>query len=90
LCWVWGGREPRVSFVDNDFTRRVRYVVLRNAADPAGTWFDESRDVAADFQRTFGDESAVLPPVIAVLVGGDADNTGMHSIAHVGSLRFEP
>lgn len=90
LCWVWGGREPHGTFIDSPFTRRVRYIVLRNSSDAAGTWFDESRDVAADFVRAFGDESPQVPAVTAVVVGGDSDNTAAHSVAHVSGLRAEP
>jgi len=90
LCWVWGRIEPRGVLMDNPFTRRVRYMVLRNAADGIDTWFEETRDIAADFRRAFGDEAPTLPPLVAVLVGGDADNTHAHTQAHVADLRFEP
>jgi hypothetical protein len=90
LCWVWGGAEAREQRVDNPYTRRVRYIVLRNQADAVNTWFEETRDVAADFKRAFGDESAELPPVVAVVVAGDADNTRAHSIAYVAALRWLP
>lgn len=90
LCWVWGRTEPRGTFIDSPFTRRVRYVVLRNAADNLDTWYEESRDIAADFRRAFGDEAQTLPPLVAVLVGGDADNTHQQTQAHVADLRLEP
>jgi hypothetical protein len=94
LCWVWGGPEAAGSFVDNAFSRRVRYVVLRTAADANATWFEETRDIAADFRRAFGDEwpatATGLPPLSAVLVGADADNTGASSVAHIAELRFAP
>lgn len=90
LCWVWGGAEAAGSVVDNAYSRRVRYVVLRNAVDRAGVWLDESRDIAADFALAFGDEAAAPPPLLAVGVGADADNTGGHSVAHVARLRFAP
>lgn len=93
LCWVWGGALARGSVVDNAYTRRVRYVVLRNAGDAAGPWYEESRDIDADFRRAFGDELAAgaeLPPVLGVLVGADADNTGGRSLAHLDALRFAP
>ena len=94
LCWVWGGPEAAGSFIDNAFSRRVRYVVLRTAADASGTWLEERRDIAADFRRAFGDEwpakNAGLPPLTAVLVGADADNTGGSSVAHIADLRFAP
>jgi hypothetical protein len=79
--------------ISNAYTHRVRYIVLRNAIDGTGVWADESRDLAADFLRAFADESAssaTVPPLLAVIVGGDADNTGLHTVAHVSALRFEP
>jgi hypothetical protein len=90
VCYVWAGTEPRGALIANAYTRRVRYIVLRSAIDGVGVWLDESRDLAADFLRAFGDESPQVPPLIAVIVGGDADNTGLHTVAHVTALRFEP
>jgi hypothetical protein len=76
--------------VDNAYSRRVRYIVLRSAADAADTWMDERRDVAADFALAFGDEAPQPPPVTALIVAGDADNTGGRSVAFVADLRLEP
>ena len=90
LCWVWGGPEAKQALVDNPYTRRVRAIVLRNAGDALDTWLDESRDIAADFKRAFGDESPALPAATAVLVGADADNTRAHSVAFVADLRITP
>lgn len=89
LCWVWGVQEAPGSLVDNPYSRRVRYLVLRGQADGDGRWYREQRDVAADFQRAFGDESPDLPPLAAVVVAGDADNTGGQSRAFVSGLSFD-
>lgn len=90
LCWAWGHAEDTGSVVDNPYSRRVRTLVLRSAADGVERWADESRDVAADFRRAFGDESDTVPPLLAVGVAGDADNTGAYSVAHVAGLSFSP
>jgi hypothetical protein len=90
LCWVWDAREAVGTLLPNPYTRRVRYIVLRGAGDATGAWFDEQRNVAADFQRAFGDEINELPALTAVIVAGDADNTGASSTAHIAALRFEP
>jgi hypothetical protein len=90
LCWVWAGAEAVGDVLPNAYTKRVRYVVLRNTADGLGQWRFETRDVAADWRRAFGEESPALPPVSAVIVAGDADNTGGHSVAHVTALRWLP
>ena len=90
LCWVWAGAEERGALIDNAYSRRVRFIVLRNGSDAAGAWLQESRDVAADFLRAFGDETASVPPLTAVIVAADADNTGGRSVAHVQGLESEP
>lgn len=90
LCWVWGTVEPREALIDNPYSRRVRYLVLRNQSDGSGRWQQESRDVAADWRRAFGDEAPDPPPLAAVIIAADADNTGATSIAHVTGLSLEP
>jgi hypothetical protein len=90
LCWVWAGKEAKAALIDNPYTRRVRYIVLRQQAEAGEKWFEEKRDVAADFKRAFGDESATVPPVTAVIVAGDADNTQGASLAWLTALRWHP
>jgi len=90
LCWVWGADEAKGALLPNAYSRRVRYIVLRNRDDALATWFEESRDVAADFRRAFGDEAADVPPLTALIVAGDGDNTGGASVAHVSALRLQP
>ena len=90
LCWVWGASEVKGALMPNAYSRRVRYIVLRNREDALATWFEESRDVAADFRRAFGDESVELPALTALIVAGDGDNTGGASLAFVSGLRVEP
>ncbi len=87
LCYQWDQGLAPGTMLDNAYSRRVRIVVLRGQGAAAGTWYSESRDVAADFLRAFGDEATEVPAVSAVIVGGDADNTGATSVAHVADLQ---
>ena len=92
VCYVWDARLPAGTRLDNADSRRVRTLVLRSGPAPAGQpWATERRDIAADFQLLFGDESPQqVPPLIAVAVGADADNTGGRSVAHLGELGLLP
>jgi hypothetical protein len=74
----------------NAHTRRMRWMVLRGAESPLGAWQVEQRDLRADFLRAFGDETATLPPLVAVLVGADADNTGGHGLGWLQDLTLRP
>lgn len=94
LCWAWGHGEAVGAVLPNPYTARVRLIVLRQAAQVGAGWLDENRDVAADFRRAFGAEAgppgAPLPPLLAVIVSGDADNTGGRSAAFLSGLRSLP
>jgi hypothetical protein len=54
------------------------------------SWQIESRDLRADFLEAFGDESAEVPPIAAVLVGADADNSGGRGEARIVGLELRP
>jgi hypothetical protein len=69
----------------------VRYVTLQGQGASLAQWQTESRDVAADFAQLFADElpqSAAVPPVRALLIGADSDNTGSRSVGWVNSLAW--
>ena len=90
VCYVWDPSLPAGTVLDNAYSRRLRMVVVRGQGDALGAWADERRDVAADLRRLFGDELGgagdALPPLTAVAVSADADNTGADSLGHVATV----
>jgi len=86
LCYVWDQKLPAGTELPNAFTRRIHYLVLNSGNTPLQTWVSHSRDLRADFLRSFGQESSTVPPLLAVAVGADADNTAETSLAYVGDL----
>lgn len=90
VCYVWDANLPAGTTLDNAFTRRMRYIVLESGTDRLNKWVAERRDVGADFMKLFGDESKVVPPIVGIAVGADADNTQSHSVAYVSGVSLEP
>lgn len=90
LCYVWDARTPAGTRGANPYSARVRYLVLDGLNTPAGAWQNQQRRVADDFQALFGAESPTTPPVIAVAVGADSDNTQGQSLAFLSQLRWLP
>jgi hypothetical protein len=90
LCYVWDRTLPPGTWLPNAYTDRVRMLVLRSAqAGEAGRWFDERRDLRADFRQAFEREAgAHLPSLSAVALGTDADNTGSTALAYFGDIRL--
>ncbi len=77
LCYVWDNRYPAGTTRWNAYTSQVRMVVLQSGAARAGTWVDESRDVAADFRAAFGARyPGPVPRITGVAVSADTDQTG--------------
>lgn len=90
LCYLWDNRYPAGTRGPNPFSARVRYMVLNGAESASGQWVRQRRHVAEDFALLFGQESVALPPVIAVAVGADSDNTQGSSLAYLAQLRWLP
>jgi hypothetical protein len=90
VCYVWDAQLAVGTALDNAFTRRLRYIVVRSGTQHLKQWVSERRDIAADFLKLFADESQQLPPIIGVAVGADADNTHSHSLGYVSGLMLEP
>ena len=90
LCYVWDASLPAGTLLDNAYSHRLRMLVLDSGEQRLGQWVSHAQDLQADFHRAFGQESSTLPPLMAVLVGADADNTGGQSLGYVGDVTLSP
>ena len=90
LCYAWDRTLAPGTWLPNVYTDRVRMLVLRSgAAGQQGAWFDERRDLRADFARAFGAEAeGGMPRITAVGFAADADNTGGRTLAYIGDISF--
>ncbi len=98
LCYVWDTGSDKPLQGANPYTRRVRYISLQTRTTPLAQWKAESRDVARDFITLFGDELpggadapvSAVPPVKAVVIGADSDNTGSRSMGWMAQVQWKP
>jgi Protein of unknown function (DUF3047) len=91
LCYAWDNKLPVDTAVPNAFTKRVRFIVLQSGAAKLGQWLPQRRNVVADYQRLFGDESeGKVPEVVGIAVSADADNTHGHGLAYFGDVSLMP
>jgi hypothetical protein len=90
LCYVWDRLLPVGSIVANVFSARVRYLVVGTGPAQPGKWMSVERNLAGDFLRAFGQEATAVPPLLALAVGADADNTGGQSLGFVGDVSLAP
>lgn len=86
LCYVWDTTLPAGTLLANAYTGRVRLRVLASGADALGQWQNQRRDLHADFLASFGDETDTVPPLQAIVLGADSDNTLGTSLGFVKDL----
>jgi hypothetical protein len=85
LMYVWDSQAPVGTLVVNERSDRVRQIVVESGAEHVGTWRSYSRDIAADFQRAFGERPGAL---LGVAVMTDSDNTRSQAEAWYGEIRL--
>lgn len=90
LCYIWDNKLPAGTALHNAFTHRMRYIVLQSGNTSKGQWVKEQRNVAADYQQAFGDESQAMPMVIGLTVSADSDNTHGEGLAYMGDIHLLP
>ncbi len=86
LCYVWDTSLPPGTLLVNAYTGRVRLHILASSTSALGQWLPQRRDLHADFLASFGDETDAVPPLQAIVVGADSDNTGGASLGFVKDL----
>lgn len=88
LCYLWGGEEQIGYEQASLFTARVRFIVLANKSTPLKTWVNNERNIYADFLKVFGQEVVIVPALIAIIIGADADNTLGSGLGYVGDVQL--
>src|SRR5260221_4613594 len=83
LMYVWGSRTPRDGVVANGYTSRIKIIAVENGRENLGKWLDETRNVAADYRRLFGEEPG---KVISVGIITQADASEQVLEADYGEL----
>lgn len=89
LCYVWDNRQEPGFTTWSAYTNRLRMIVVDSGAVRLKQWQRVQRNVAEDFRQAFGEEA---PPITAVIVAADTDNTRESARAWFGdiSLRGTP
>ncbi len=83
LCYVWDNKTPPGSIVTSPYYSRVKVIVVESGNARAGQWVPFERDLSADFRAAFGD---AVPPVTAIAIAADTDNTGAVALTHFGDI----
>ena len=85
LMYIWSGRSPVDTIINNAHTSRIKMIVVDSGWDNLGQWHKHQRDLAADYKRAYGE----LPgEVIGIALLTDTDNTKSEARAFYGDIEL--
>ncbi|RBA23122.1 DUF3047 family protein [Herminiimonas fonticola] len=87
LMYIRARKAPVDTVISNSRSGRVKMIVVATGKDGVGEWRAFSRDIAADYERAFGEKPGRL---IAVGVLTDTDNTGETVEAWYRDIQLTP
>lgn len=93
ICYMWDSALPTGTIMPNAFTRRIRMIVVDGDGTSKAQWREHRRDLHRDFRTAFADEwvdGDAVPPLVAVVIGADTDNTASESLGFVRSISLDP
>jgi hypothetical protein len=86
LNYVWATNLSENTAIPNSFTSNAMMVAVENGPAHLGQWRSYRRNIYQDYRKYFGSEP---PPVGAIAIMSDTDNTGEKASACYGPIRVE-
>jgi hypothetical protein len=85
INYIWANRLPVGESVPNPFTSSAVMIAVESGSTHTGRWMEERRNVLEDYRTYFGQEP---PPVGAIAIMTDTDNTGEEATACYGHIQI--
>lgn len=86
LMYIWGGKRPEGSILNNPHTDRVRMIVVDSGTRHTKEWRCHERDLRADYRKAFGTDPG---KVLAVGLMTDTDNTKSRAESWYGDIAID-
>jgi DUF3047 family protein len=85
VMYIWGSRTPNGKEVRNKYTSRIKMIAVESGREKLGQWLQESRNVAEDYRRLFGEEPGKVVSV-GIMTESDASDRALE--AYYGDIVF--
>ncbi|MEW5735793.1 MAG: DUF3047 domain-containing protein [Thermodesulfobacteriota bacterium] len=84
INYIWANKLPLGQAIPNAYTKNVWMVAVESGPENVGQWRHYTVDVLSDYRRLFKTDP---PPVAAVAIMTDTDNTKSRAAACYGPIR---
>ncbi len=84
LDYVWSASLPVGTILSSAFSGQSKIIVAESGEASLGRWRQARRNIGDDYRQCFGEDP---PPVIAIGVMTDTDNTNGEAVAYFDNLR---
>lgn len=90
IGYIWDNEAPRGWTGQSEQTGggKIRYMVLRNKADPVGEWRTESRNIRDDFRELFRDIKGVEAVTYGIQLHINSQYTKSEAEGCIGDIYF--
>jgi hypothetical protein len=85
INYIYANQEPPGLIVENPYTDLVTMVVVDSGKDHVGQWRTYRRNILEDYREIYGEDP---PPIEAIAIMSDSDDTGESAVAWFGDIRF--
>ena len=85
VMYVWGSKTPKGERVVNKYTTRIKIIAVESGREKLGQWLQESRNVAEDYRRLFGEDPG---KIVSVGIMTEADSGDRPLEAYYGDIAF--
>ena len=85
LDYSWGSGAAPGTIIVNEWTSRIRTLLVRSGPQGMGEWVSEQRNVYEDFKKMFGEEPERITQVV---IYTDSDATGTTAEGYYGDIEF--
>ena len=83
--YVWSASLPIGTILNSPYTSTSKMLVVESGSAALGQWRGIQRHLKEDYERCFG---APSPPVVAIGLMSDTDNTAGEALAYFRELRI--
>ncbi len=83
INYIWANKLKKGKYIANAYTSSAMMVAVQSGPENAGQWFNEQRDILADYKMLFGGEPGKAN---AVAIMTDTDDTGEIGVAWYGDI----